>query len=265
MFLRKTSIGMLVAAVLGAVFALGFLLGNKTAPASLFESSTTGRAPEPETSNSEHGTLNLEHETLVVSRVIDGDTVEFSSGERVRLIGVDAPERGACFFEQSKQTLEKLALQKTVRSENEISDRDRYGRLLRHLYVGDVFINLALVEQGAATAYPYPPDTAHTAEFSEAQARAKEQNRGLWSACASSLNLELSNLEPLNVEPLNMELVPGGCTIKGNISSSGEKIYHLPGCGSYEKTRIDEQSGEQWFCSEAEAQAAGWRKAGNCH
>ncbi|MEK7591345.1 MAG: S-layer homology domain-containing protein [Patescibacteria group bacterium] len=54
------------------------------------------------------------------------------------------------------------------------------------------------------------------------------------------------------------------CEIKGNISSSKEKIYHLPGCGSYDKTEIDESAGERWFCSEQEAVSAGWRKAGNC-
>jgi hypothetical protein len=52
--------------------------------------------------------------------------------------------------------------------------------------------------------------------------------------------------------------------IKGNISSSGEKIYHLPGCDYYNQTVVDESKGEKWFCSEAEALAAGWRKAKNC-
>jgi hypothetical protein len=58
---------------------------------------------------------------------------------------------------------------------------------------------------------------------------------------------------------------PGGerC-IKGNISSSGEKIYHYPGCGSYTQTKITESAGERWFASAAEAEAAGWRRAGNC-
>ncbi len=56
-----------------------------------------------------------------------------------------------------------------------------------------------------------------------------------------------------------------GCLIKGNISSSGEKIYHLPGCGWYEKTKIDRGHGERWFCSETDAQTAGWRKALNCN
>jgi len=55
---------------------------------------------------------------------------------------------------------------------------------------------------------------------------------------------------------------PAGCMIKGNIST--EKIYHLPGCGSYDKTVIDESKGERWFCSEKEAIVAGWRKAKNC-
>jgi micrococcal nuclease len=54
------------------------------------------------------------------------------------------------------------------------------------------------------------------------------------------------------------------CTIKGNISSNKEKLYHVDGCRSYTATRIDETAGERWFCTEQEAQAAGWRKAGNC-
>lgn len=57
--------------------------------------------------------------------------------------------------------------------------------------------------------------------------------------------------------------VDTGCVIKGNISSNG-KIYHLPGCGSYDKTVINESAGEKWFCTEAEAVSAGWRKAKNC-
>lgn len=65
-------------------------------------------------------------------------------------------------------------------------------------------------------------------------------------------------------EPEEEESVSDSCEIKGNISSTNEKIYHLLGCGSYEKTVIDESAGERWFCSEQDAVAAGWRKAGNC-
>lgn len=56
----------------------------------------------------------------------------------------------------------------------------------------------------------------------------------------------------------------GQACIKGNISSDGRKLYHYPGCPSYNATRIDESKGERWFVSEAEAQAAGWVRAGNC-
>ncbi|KGN35477.1 sunset domain-containing protein, partial [Knoellia aerolata] len=53
----------------------------------------------------------------------------------------------------------------------------------------------------------------------------------------------------------------GGCVIKGNISSRGEKIYHVPGGGSYEDTVVTASKGERWFCTEQEAETAGWRKA----
>ena len=56
---------------------------------------------------------------------------------------------------------------------------------------------------------------------------------------------------------------PGSCQIKGNISAKGERIYHVPGQRSYNQTKISPAKGERWFCSEAQAQAAGWRRAKN--
>ncbi|OAM77761.1 hypothetical protein [Devosia elaeis] len=53
----------------------------------------------------------------------------------------------------------------------------------------------------------------------------------------------------------------GKCVIKGNVNTKGEKIYHVPGQRYYDDTRIQASHGERWFCSEAEARAAGWRKA----
>lgn len=70
-------------------------------------------------------------------------------------------------------------------------------------------------------------------------------------------------VQDVNQYELLQPLSKTECLIKGNISSGG-KIYHLPGCGSYDKTVIDENSGEKWFCSESEALVAGWRKAKNC-
>ena len=98
-------------------------------------------------------------------------------------------------------------------------------------------------------------------QFRQAEQEARAGNKGFWKGCT--------------VKPTNKIVVPttaqsssqqtsGNCLIKGNISSSGEKIYHLPGCGSYAKTGIDTGAGERWFCSETEAVQAGWRKAKNC-
>lgn len=62
--------------------------------------------------------------------------------------------------------------------------------------------------------------------------------------------------------PGAVSLVGKSCKIKGNISpNTGEKIYHVPGQEYYSVTRIRDDNGERWFCSEAEARAAGWRKA----
>ena len=71
--------------------------------------------------------------------------------------------------------------------------------------------------------------------------------------------------EPEQTDEPVEDPVNDSCNIKGNISSKQEKIYHVPGCGSYNQTQINEAAGERWFCSEQEAVDAGWRKAENCH
>ena len=201
-----------------------------------------------------------EANTIKVTRVIDGDTIEIEGGERVRYIGIDTPETVdprkpvQCFGVEASNKNKELVEGKTVRLEKDITDRDKYNRLLRYVYVGDTFINLELVKQGFAYSYSYPPDIKYQEQFVKAQQEAKDANQGLWSACPVQTAI------PAPQENSSAS----SCLIKGNISASGEKIYHLPDCGSYLKTRIDEARGEKWFCSESEAQSAGWRKALNC-
>ena len=198
--------------------------------------------------------------TFKVTRVVDGDTIEIEGGEKVRYIGVDTPETVdprkpvQCFGIEASKKNKELVEGKTVRLEKDITDRDKYSRLLRYVWVDDLFVNLELVKQGFANSYSYPPDIKYQKEFLAAETEAREAQRGLWKAC------------PVVATPtINVQETPkSGCDIKGNISTSGEKIYHLPGCGSYTKTQIDEKRGELWFCSEKEAQEAGWRKALNC-
>src|SRR3990167_7640339 len=208
-------------------------------------------------------------EKVRVVRVVDGDTINVeinSKVEPVRYIGIDTPETVdprkpvQCFGIEASKKNKELVEGKMVRLEKDITDRDKYSRLLRYVWLGDMLINQTLVEQGFAKSYSYPPDVKYQDRFVEAEKQARDNKLGLWTACASA-----SASVPLATPTAQAATANPSCTIKGNISASGEKIYHLQGCGSYSKTTIDEKRGERWFCTEAEAQFAGWRKALNCH
>ena len=203
-----------------------------------------------------------------VVRVVDGDTIAVDVDgtlERVRYIGMDTPETVhprkpvECFGKEASAKNAALVGGKRVRLERDVTDRDRYGRLLRYVWVDDVFVNLELVREGFAMVSTYPPDVEHTDAFVAAQKEAREANRGLWKSCpveAAPEKPRASATPPKGLEE--------GCTIKGNINARGDKIYHRPDCPSYARTKIDEGAGQRWFCSPAEAEAAGWRVAKNC-
>lgn len=124
-----------------------------------------------------------------VGRVLDGDTIELIDGRRVRYIGIDTPEIGdvrttiKCFAQEAKEENVRLVEGKTVRLEKDISETDKYGRLLRYVYVGDVFINDYLVRQGFARIDTVPPDVKFQQQFLGAEREARESKRGLWSSC----------------------------------------------------------------------------------
>lgn len=124
-----------------------------------------------------------ESEVKVV-RVIDGDTIEIEGGFRVRYIGIDTPEiypqteyYGAEAWARNRELVEG----KTVRLEKDISDTDRYGRLLRYVYADGVFVNGELVRLGYARAISYPPDVKYQELLSQLEEEAKAAGRGLWA------------------------------------------------------------------------------------
>jgi len=127
--------------------------------------------------------------TYSVIRVIDGDTIEIEGGYKVRYIGIDTPETVhpskpvECFGIEASNKNKELVEGKRVRLEKDVSETDKYGRLLRYIWVGDVFVNDYLVRQGYAYAYTYPPDIKYSEQFVEAQREAKENSRGLWASC----------------------------------------------------------------------------------
>lgn len=122
-----------------------------------------------------------------VTKVIDGDTIQISSGEKIRYIGMDTTEVYPvvqCFSEEAKKANENLVLGKEVRLEKDISETDKYGRLLRYVYVGDIFVNDKLVREGYAKVATYPPDVKYQQVFLESERFARENNLGLWGKCS---------------------------------------------------------------------------------
>ncbi|MBR2656326.1 MAG: thermonuclease family protein [Loktanella sp.] len=190
-------------------------------------------------------------------RVIDADTIDVG-GDRVRLFGLDAPEIGQpCVLggqtidcgrwvsDLVKARFEGRNARCTTR------DIDRYGRQVATCDVDGVDMGSVIVTEGWAIAYRRYSEIYDLDEKAAAVA-----GRGLWAAAMDDPEAYRAASNAAPAAPA------GACNIKGNISSNG-RIYHRPGNRDYDRTVINEAQGERWFCSEAEARAAGWRAARN--
>lgn len=184
-----------------------------------------------------------EEQSRVVD-VVDGDTFQMKGGKRVRLMGVDAPEYDRCGGAQARQTLSRLVLGKRVTLKEEV--QETFGRSLALVYMGKTLVNRSvLIEGWGRTDYRR---NSQRAVLTAAYHEAKDNQRGIFSDLCRKKGAP-----------------EGDCLIKGNIDSSTyEKFYHLPSCRHYEQIVINKDIGDGYFCSEAEASAAGFRKAGGC-
>nr|MBC7245376.1 thermonuclease family protein [Chloroflexota bacterium] len=222
-----------------------------------------------------------------VVQVHDGDTTEvliLGQAYRVRYIGINAPEEGELCFEEARRfnTYLVTRLGKIVYLEKDISETDQYGRLLRYVWVAGsdeyIMVNAELVAMGYARAIAYPPDVKYQALLTQMEQQARQAGLvGCWptatptvtpsatpqKATATVTAQAATSTPTLSAGcPQGCITPPPGCVIKGNISSStGEKIYHMPGQRYYDQTTIDPSKGERWFCTEEEAIANGWRKS----
>lgn len=195
------------------------------------------------------------YKVSVVS-VTDGDTVRVRYQGRstpVRLIGLNAPETRPrqCYGTQATSRMKQLTKGGAVwiKADRTQGNRDKYGRLLRHLYSpGGRSLALIQVQEGFAREYTYNRAYSGQSTHRRAQATAKAKKRGLWRSCTTP-----------TTQP--KPKTTSSCTIKGNISSSGQRIYHVRGQRFYTVTKIDVRKGERWFCSETQARNAGWRKS----
>jgi endonuclease YncB( thermonuclease family) len=197
---------------------------------------------------------------------IDGDSFEIGS-VGVRLFGVDAPEgRQSCTRDgrdwgcgdAAARELRRLVGSREVDCVQR--DEDGYGRIVAVCRVGSTDLGEAIVRAGFATAY-----RRYSNDYVDEEREARSAKRGIWAGEFTPPE-EYRRDERAEAPAQRSDPAPAprgrrdGCNIKGNIrQSSGDRIYHVPGSSSYDETRIDESSGERWFCTEAEAQRAGWR------
>lgn len=127
---------------------------------------------------------NTQRDLAELVRVIDGDTIEVvvnGQTKRVRYIGMDTPEREDVFFAEATNANAQLVTGQRLTLVKDVSETDRYDRLLRYVFVGEnIFVNYELVNQGYAQIVTYPPDVACEEFFREAQTNARESELGLW-------------------------------------------------------------------------------------
>ncbi len=188
-------------------------------------------------------------------RVIDADTIDVG-GTRVRLFGIDAPEMGQPCTQDGRTWDCGAWTRDAVRNRFEGTfaqctqrDVDRYGRIVAQCTVDGQDMGRMIVKSGLAWAFRQYSDTYDLDEKTAAIAQ-----RGLWA-------VEVQMPSEFRATQFADDPAPDqNCAIKGNISSGG-RIYHRPGQEHYDRTRINPANGERWFCSPAEAEAAGWRAA----
>lgn len=122
----------------------------------------------------------VENTTAVISEVIDGDTVKLQNGKTVRLLGINAPEKGQPYYEESTSRLRELIEGKEVILEKDVDDKDQYGRLLRYIFLNSENINVKLVREGLATVYIISPNVKYETELREAENEAKNSEINIW-------------------------------------------------------------------------------------
>lgn len=210
----------------------------------------------------------LAAESIVgVASVIDGDTLEIH-GQRIRFHGVDAPESSQLCVREGKpwrcgqaaaNALSDHIGRQTVSCEP--LKTDRYDRTVGRCTVNGEDVEAWMVSSGWAVAYRH-----YSQDYVAQEEAAKKAKAGVWnSEFQMPWDWRKENKAGARPAPTKVSALvkDSPCSIKGNINTKGERIYHVPGGRWYEKTEIDQGKGEKMFCSEAEAQAAGWRKAQN--
>jgi endonuclease YncB( thermonuclease family) len=198
-------------------------------------------------------------------QVIDGDTFDVG-GTRVRLFGIDAPEGDQTCTDARGQLLRCGAFVTTqvrdaYRGKRAICkqvDTDRYGRSVARCVVDNVDVGQSLVASGLAFAF-----AKYSRDYVAIEKAAIRAGRGIhaYTLVRPSKFRAQKRAAKTAAAKTPAQVGQNGCTIKGNISAKGVRIFHVAGQRDYQRTSIRTSKGERWFCSENEARAAGWRAA----
>lgn len=196
-----------------------------------------------------------------IVRVVDADTWDVGD-IRVRIHGIDAPEKGQ-MCERPDGTRWDCGRWAAAEAERRFGGRQadcetldmdlRYNRVVARCVVGDQDAGRAMVTDGLAVAF-----RRYSWDYDLEEKSAAVAGTGIHAGRferPSAVRAGRAMAGAAHTQSVS------GCAIKGNLSSSGERIYHVPGQHDYDRTRISPRKGERWFCSEAEARAAGWRRA----
>lgn len=170
---------------------------------------TQQQSTQPELQNAELQTAEKAEDVFKVSHVVDGDTIKLENGKVVRYIGIDTPETVdprkpiQCFGKEASNKNKEMVEGKEVRLVKDVSETDKYGRLLQYVYVGDVFVNDYLVQNGFAHSYSYPPDIKFQDQFRKSEEEARNNKRGLWADDACKTETSASTSSQSSSQPSN--------------------------------------------------------------
>jgi len=188
----------------------------------------------------------LEHTKYTVISVIDGDTFDTKENQRIRINGIEAPEKGLCGADIATETLKKIIHDKSVYLK--IVYLDTYRRMVADVYTEDGTLVAETLARGGLALVEQKAEVNQTLVEAGKEARAKK--KGIFSeTCTQMENTERPN-----------------CAIKGNRDMQKQTaIYFTSECRLYNLTIIQKYQGDEWFCSEKEAVGAGYKKAENCY
>lgn len=176
-------------------------------------------------------------ENVFVSRVVDGDTFEIEGGGIIRILGINTPERGQFLYGNASNFLRGMIEGKNVTMERDIAETDKYGRRLRYVFIGGIFVEEEILKRGLANSFIIPPNEKYSAGLKEAEQYARENNIGLWEAdenYAGCISISDFNWDAAgnDNENLNDEFVylKNDCGMAINLAGwtmkdSGTKIY----------------------------------------